>query len=530
MRGPIRPLVPCLLLACPRAAAAPGLRERRRQSDGGDPGRPLGGRRSRRRAGYADPVAAKLVTVFPAARARRRHRGRDRRLHGAAARTGRTRRCWSAGGRRRSRADPDQAAALAQCAAGRLPWPRPLLRCAEAIPPTPAAPPSARHLPAARLDRCGIPIPASEAAFLRAGPAWSDAGGPVGALPAVLPGANPAAAARQVARLDASRPAQPPRPGWRSRRDDPQRRADWPPGSPAGAGRSRDWCWTTPRWLRRDRPRTRRVALWRAAAATRQRARRRSIAARSGPSATCWPARCCTPDDAAGAYALAAAHGQIADEQRLDAEFLAGFIALRRLNDPPARDPGISRRSPSLSGPAITQGRAHYWLGRAAAAAGQDPHAEYRQAPPPGRPPSMASLPPLALGEDPAALAEPHRARCATRLRLATGPRISPGTRWCAPPLCWSPGASRGARTRFLLRMDELAPTRPNAASTAPLAPAARAARHGGVRSPAAWGATGWCCRRPAGRSPCDPGAAPLDPAIALGAHPPGEQLRHPAR
>ena len=33
--------------------------------------------------------------------------------------------------------------------------------------------------------------------------------------------------------------------------------------------------------------------------------------------------------DAAGAYALGAQHGPIAPEQALDAEFLAGFIALR---------------------------------------------------------------------------------------------------------------------------------------------------------------------------------------------------------
>ena len=40
--------------------------------------------------------------------------------------------------------------------------------------------------------------------------------------------------------------------------------------------------------------------------------------------------------NAARAYALADRHGEIAAEQVLDAEFLAGFIALRRLNDPAA--------------------------------------------------------------------------------------------------------------------------------------------------------------------------------------------------
>ena len=38
-------------------------------------------------------------------------------------------------------------------------------------------------------------------------------------------------------------------------------------------------------------------------------------------------------DDPQGAYALAAGHAQTGAEQVADAEFLAGFIALRRLND-----------------------------------------------------------------------------------------------------------------------------------------------------------------------------------------------------
>ncbi len=81
--------------------------------------------------------------------------------------------------------------------------------------------------------------------------------------------------------------------------------------------------------------------------------------------------------NAAGAYALASDHGAITSEQMLDAEFLAGFIALRRLNDPTAAAQHFTTLA-GLSKAAITQGRAYYWLGRAAAAEGKDPRPEYR--------------------------------------------------------------------------------------------------------------------------------------------------------
>ncbi len=62
--------------------------------------------------------------------------------------------------------------------------------------------------------------------------------------------------------------------------------------------------------------------------------------------------------DAAGAYALASDHGAITPEQTLDAEFLAGLVALRQLNNPAAasqhfatlRWPGY-RRLVSPAGP-----------------------------------------------------------------------------------------------------------------------------------------------------------------------------------
>ncbi len=82
--------------------------------------------------------------------------------------------------------------------------------------------------------------------------------------------------------------------------------------------------------------------------------------------------------DAKNAYAIAAAHGQTSPEQKADAEFLAGFIALRMLNDPAKAERHF--RALAASPSAITQGRAHYWLGRTAAAAGKDPKPEYVRA------------------------------------------------------------------------------------------------------------------------------------------------------
>ncbi len=80
--------------------------------------------------------------------------------------------------------------------------------------------------------------------------------------------------------------------------------------------------------------------------------------------------------DAAGALALAAAHGPGDPEQIADAEFLAGFIALRRLDNPLAAQRHFAALA-AVSKAAITQGRAHYWLGRAIAAGGGNPSGEY---------------------------------------------------------------------------------------------------------------------------------------------------------
>ncbi|TCH96436.1 lytic transglycosylase domain-containing protein [Roseococcus sp. SYP-B2431] len=65
------------------------------------------------------------------------------------------------------------------------------------------------------------------------------------------------------------------------------------------------------------------------------------------------------------AYVVAAQNGQtIAGEPRQEAEFLAGFIALRLLDDPARALPHFQRLAEG-SRSAITQARAAYWQGRA---------------------------------------------------------------------------------------------------------------------------------------------------------------------
>jgi soluble lytic murein transglycosylase len=69
------------------------------------------------------------------------------------------------------------------------------------------------------------------------------------------------------------------------------------------------------------------------------------------------------------AYAVVAAPAASRDAA-LDQRFLAGWIALRRLDDPATAIQHFTALA-GMSGSAITQGRAHYWLGRAHQAAGR---------------------------------------------------------------------------------------------------------------------------------------------------------------
>ena len=73
--------------------------------------------------------------------------------------------------------------------------------------------------------------------------------------------------------------------------------------------------------------------------------------------------------DAKAAYGVAIGHGTTTPERRIEAEFHAGWIALRFLNDPATARRHFDRAAAVALTP-ISQGRAAYWQGRAAEAAG----------------------------------------------------------------------------------------------------------------------------------------------------------------
>ncbi len=74
------------------------------------------------------------------------------------------------------------------------------------------------------------------------------------------------------------------------------------------------------------------------------------------------------------AYDAMAGHGFPSGERKVDAEFFAGWVALTKLNDP-ARAANHFEVLRQASSTPITQGRALYWLGRAAEAQGNTPAA-----------------------------------------------------------------------------------------------------------------------------------------------------------
>jgi soluble lytic murein transglycosylase len=212
--------------------------------------------------------------------------------------------------------------------------------------------------------------------------------------------------------------------------------------------------------------------------------------------------------DARTAYAVAAAHGQTADEPRADAEFLAGFIALRMLHDPALAAPHFRILAEFRA--IISQARAHYWLARTAAASGKDARPEYEKAA--AWPTTFyGQLATLALGENPA-----------DRIRKLRDPAWIPDTalaftehevvRAAAWLVAW--GDPQRART-FLTRMDELAPIPAERALTAAFA------RYVGMPDGAVFvarrmGRDGLALPRLGWPAPYDP-AMPPDPAFSLG-------------
>jgi soluble lytic murein transglycosylase len=403
----------------------------------------------------------------------------------------------------------DQATALAQCERAELTLTQTMLRCA-------AAEATAGNTAAAAEDARrawinGVTDAAAETDFLRRWSgairpddqwerfqhlAWHDEGG---------------AATRQTARLDpARRPAAEVR--LALQRNTPNADAQVA-ALPAAQRDNPGLMLDQARWLRRADRTADELALWQRAGEAAQNAAPPEQRAAFWAERNTLARRLLQEGNAAGAYALAALPGSLSGEQALDAEFLAGFIALRRLNDPTAATLHFTTLA-GLSKSAITQGRAHYWLGRAAAVAGKDPRPEYEQA---------AAWPTtyygqfaaLALGDDTAALArrilavhDPDYTRDEV-LRFTDREVV----RAAAMLVAW--GDPHRARA-FLLRMDEIAPDPADRALTARLAIrlglpdtavfVARRMGRDGIALPEA----GWPVA-------AEPPADALPPAVALG-------------
>lgn len=83
--------------------------------------------------------------------------------------------------------------------------------------------------------------------------------------------------------------------------------------------------------------------------------------------------------DPATAYKLAASHAATGDQERMDAEFHAGWYALRFLKDP-GRAMTHFKRLDQIAKTPISRARAEYWMGRAAEAQGGNASGYYREA------------------------------------------------------------------------------------------------------------------------------------------------------
>ncbi|MFT8244397.1 transglycosylase SLT domain-containing protein [Roseomonas sp. BN140053] len=174
--------------------------------------------------------------------------------------------------------------------------------------------------------------------------------------------------------------------------------------------------------------------------------------------------------DARTAYRLAAQHGQAGPgEARGDAEFLAGWIALRRLGDPGAARTHFAAVGEG-SNSVITRARGAYWEGRAFAAQNNPGAARERWTAAAALPTSFyGQLASVALGED--------ASRLAARVQTAASGAPTPGDleafvdRELARAVLTLADLGESRRTRvFLLRLEDLSPDAATRVLTARLA------------------------------------------------------------
>ena len=350
-------------------------------------------------------------------------------------------------------ADPDLASTLAQCERNALTLPQTMLHCAEALA-------NAGRNPEAQEEarRAWVAGYADETAFLRRWSgairsddnwerfqrfAWHDA----------------AAAARQLQRLDAQHRAAAE--ARLALQHDAPNAETLVAALPNSLRQDPGMVLDRARWLRHADRTADALALWQRGGEAAQRDAPADQLAAFWTERNVLARRLLRDGNAAGAYALADRHGRITPEQMLDAEFLAGFIALRQLNDPAAATRHFTTLA-EQSKAAITQGRAHYWLGRAATAAGGRPETGI---------PARGRLADNLLR--PACRARAGQ-RCERRWHAAsrrcTIPPIrairhwrSPTARWCALPRCWSPGTILTGLVPFCCEWTNSRPIRPTA-------------------------------------------------------------------
>ncbi|MBV9735826.1 MAG: lytic transglycosylase domain-containing protein [Acidisphaera sp.] len=349
-------------------------------------------------ARYPDPVAAKLVTYYrliaPGA-------GAAAEIAGFMAQNP----DWPLQtllARRRDEAlaaEPDDATALDLCGRVQPASAMALARCADAY--SALGHPDEAAAAARRAWLGGFADPISEARFMQRWGAVITPGDQRLRFEA-LARSNTSAAERQVGRLDAA--DQPAATAWLALRRDDSAALDLLAAVPAPARADPGLFLEQARWLRRAGQDDAALALWELAGTAEERAAAPAHRAEFWAERSLLARRRLQLGDAIGAYALASEHAQTTPEQVADAEFLAGFIALRRMNDPKAAAHHFTALA-AISRAAITQARAHYWLGRAAAAGGDAAAARREYAAAAAWPTTYyGQLAALALGEGPVGL------------------------------------------------------------------------------------------------------------------------------
>jgi soluble lytic murein transglycosylase len=343
-------------------------------------------------------------------------------------------------------AQPDVARVVGPCLQGPITLPGALVRCADALGDV--GNPEAAIADASKAWVSGYADPAGVPKFLKR---WSAVLTPTDEWDRFehFAWSDPAAAARQISRL-----SPPLRPAAKARLALIQNAPDAAAllhALPAAEKDQPGSVLDEARWLRRNQRDGDALALW----------RKRGFAAEGAAEkhrSAFWAERdllaraLLKGHDDRGAEEMADDRLVTAPGDVVDTAFLAGFIELARLHDPAAATEQFQRLA-DASKAAITQGRAHYWLARAAAASGADPRPQYEKAA--AYPTTFyGQLAARALGEDPTTL-----------LAAAHDPGFTREQAWAfaahelvraaAILVAWGePGRARA----FLLRMAEVAP------------------------------------------------------------------------